>query len=89
MIEYVEISTQDNENLEDQILEAMGRSIEFSNGCSLHLTDAGGIYWGTDPYGIDWGCNADVGWLTTVLKCLAYWDEPRCERGGLLAQLDL
>lgn len=79
------IQTVSNPLLPLEIGAAMGQSVRFSNGCWLKLVDDNGIFWGDTPYGLSWGCNVDQEWLNKVLNWLAYWDEPRDERGSCRA----
>lgn len=78
------IDSTGNENLRDELAGALGRKVDFSNGCWLDLNDDNGIFWGVTPYGVDWGCNSEEGWLDTVIKWLSFWNEDRDEQGNLL-----
>ncbi len=80
----VEIDSDDKENLANLIKSNIGNSVEFSNGCWLSLKDDDGIYWGECPYGQNWCCNSDDGFIESVIKWIAYWDEPRTETGELV-----
>lgn len=78
------IVTKSNPHLADQLRISIGECICFSNGCWLSLKDEDGFFWGTNPYGLDWACNAGANWVQSVLSWLSYWDEPRDETGSLI-----
>lgn len=77
----IELDTENNPNLPEQLKAAMGKEIKCSNGCSLYLIDEEGLFWGVSPYGLDWACNSDDRWLESVLNWLSFWNEPRTETG--------
>lgn len=78
------INTFKNTHLRNEVIASLGNIVCFSNGCWLDLRDDNGMYWGTTPYGLDWGCNANENWITSVLTWLEFWDAPRDESGNLV-----
>lgn len=70
--------------LQDEIASMTEREVTFSNGCWLSLVEDGGMYWGTTPYGTDWGCEAGPRLKDSVGNWLAYWNAPRSESGSHL-----
>lgn len=67
------------QGLIDFITSNSGNCIQFENGCWLNLKEDNGIYWGEDPYGIEWGCNSK-NHLQTMVNWISFWDEPRNEK---------
>jgi len=77
----VTIETTDNDTLIEEILNSFGKSITFSNGCTLSLTK--GCIEGSTPYAGRWACN-DENCLDAILEWLGFWDAPRDESGYLM-----
>lgn len=71
-------------NIEQLINQSKGKEIVFSNGCSLYLIDDDGVFWGTDPYGLDWACNVSQQWVQRVINWINFWNQNRDETGALI-----
>lgn len=84
MFPTVRVDSDDKHGLIVALSAGMGHHVEFSNGCSLTLKAVDGLYWGTNPYGNDWACNATPDFSAQVAGWLEYWDAPRDESGLLL-----
>lgn len=80
-MEKIEYIGRDYAGLTEFLNKHWGCDAEFSNGCSIYLTDDNGLLWGTTPYGQDWACNYREGWEGRVKAWLVYWDAPRDEWG--------
>ena len=72
-------------NIESILMDSLGEKVEFTNGCSLILVDDDGLFWGTSPYGLDWACNSNEGWVESVFRWLSYWNDDRDESGVLMS----
>ncbi|MDQ2077380.1 hypothetical protein [Marinimicrobium sp. ABcell2] len=59
---------------------------EFHNGCWLSLPAVDGMYWGSTPYGIDWGCNAGSGAPQAICTWVQFWNDNRDEAGRLISE---
>ncbi|MGE6114327.1 hypothetical protein ACLHZ0_21440 [Aeromonas salmonicida] len=84
MLPIIRVNSDDKHGLVAALSAAMGHPVEFSNGCSLTLEAVDGLYWGTNPYGNDWACNARPDFSENVAGWLEFWDAPRGESGVLL-----
>lgn len=78
------IDSRDMEAVKEALGCMIGERVEFSNGCTVFLIDDNDIYWGTNPYGLDHGWNADDSYICKVIKWLEYWNEARDEQGRIL-----
>jgi len=83
-VRKIKINTLNNSLLRNEVSDCIDKIVCFSNGCWLDLREDNGLYWGTTPYGLDWACNANENWLTSVLTWLEFWDAPRDESGNLV-----
>jgi len=61
-----------------------GSKVEFNNGCIVWLENDLKMIWGTNPYGLDWGCNYSDGWELSIINWVKYWDKKRSETGSLI-----
>lgn len=84
MFPTLRVNSDDKHGLIVALSAAMGHHVEFPNGCCLTLKAVDGLYWGTNPYGNDWACNASPDFPEKVAGWLEYWDAPRDESGLLL-----
>lgn len=82
----IERDSHDLDALRDELPSLVGAMITFSNGCVIVLQEEAGCFWGDSPYGELFGFEADEAWVDKVLNKLAYWNEPRDERGLLIRQ---
>ena len=73
-----------SDSLREIIPQYIGKYIKFSNGCYVSLSEDVGMFWGTTPYGLDWGCNADDAFIDSITDFVSYWNDPRDERGQLI-----
>lgn len=78
------IDSKDLEAVREALISMIGERVDFSNGCTVFLIDDNGIYWGTNPYGVDHGWNADGDYVRKVVAWLEYWNEARDEQGRML-----
>jgi hypothetical protein len=76
-------SVYDNQ-LEAYIQSKKACTVEFHNGCVIHLISDDGLYWGNSPYGVEWACNADSQHVSTIATWVRYWDIARDETGRKL-----
>lgn len=72
------------EELASEINVRDEREVIFYNGCWLSLSEDGGVYWGTDPYGRDWCCDAGQRLRGSLRNWITFWNAPRDELGNLL-----
>ncbi|MEV3801940.1 hypothetical protein RI528_00105 [Aeromonas veronii] len=78
------IDSKDLEAVKEALISSIGGRVDFSNGCTVFLMDDYGIYWGTNPYGVDHGWNADSDYLHKVIEWIEYWNVARDEQGRIL-----
>ncbi|MCX4117206.1 hypothetical protein [Aeromonas hydrophila] len=78
------IDSKDLEAVRKALISMIGERVDFSNGCTVFLIDDNGIYWGTNPYGIDRGWDVNEHYISNVIKWLEYWNEARDEQGRML-----
>jgi hypothetical protein len=73
---------------EDNFVSLLARSIDkvvsFDCGCTIWLINDDGVFWGSDPYGNDWCCQADEDCIISIKNWVMYWSENRDETGSLI-----
>ena len=82
----IERDSHDLEALRTELPQLIGSFVAFSNGCVICLQEEAGSFWGDSPYGELFGIEADKDWVEKLIKTLAYWNEPRNEKGLLIQQ---
>ena len=85
-METVEIDGTE-ERLRQILRTSIGKKLVFANGCIVWLTEEEGLFWGTNPYGLDWACSVRHDWLEKVLAWVDYWSQPRDESGDLINKI--
>ncbi|MAA92962.1 MAG: hypothetical protein CML21_00360 [Rheinheimera sp.] len=69
--------------LQDHVYKLSITEVTFNNGCWFSLVHDENMYFGTNPYGIDWFCDASR--IDSALpKWIEFWNAPRDERENLL-----
>lgn len=82
----IERDSDELEALRAELPDFVGAMITFSNGCVIVLQEEAGCFWGDNPYGVLFGIEADDGWVDALIRKLAYWNDPRDEKGLLIRQ---
>lgn len=79
----LEIISANNESLFDELVQAQRKEAHvcFSNGLQIWFNNDDGLYWGSDPYGLDFGISVEA-WLPTLMSKLDYWNVDRDEHGN-------
>ena len=82
----IQRDSHDLEALGAELPQLIGSFVTFSNGCVICLHAEAGSFWGDSPYGELFGVEADKDWVESLLNTLAYWNQPRDEKGLLIQQ---
>lgn len=69
--------------LHNEIRHLTDTEVTFHNGCWISLLPEGSMYFGTNPYGIDWFCDASR-FDTALPTWIHFWNQHRDENSKLI-----
>ena len=70
----------------DLLRSRVGTYVNFDNGCFVSLIENEGLYWASNPYGVDTAFSPYGDWVEKILTWLEYWDADRTETGEIIAE---